>query len=122
MKKFVSHLMIATMVIGTLASCGRDDDYSKSTEPKKESITPLKKFTLEKTEITIKRGKTDRIKIISGNGDYDYTQNLQIAIINLSKDKEYLEITALKEGGRASTYITDTKSGKSINIIVNTTN
>lgn len=121
MKKFMMQLVFAIMIGGTLLSCGRDDDYPRVIEPKKEEIVPLKDFTLEKTEITVKRGISERIIITSGNGEYDYTQNLGVALLNLSRDKGYFEITALQDGGMATTHITDIKSGKRIKITIHTT-
>lgn len=121
MKRFMMHLVIAVIVGSTLASCGRDDDYPKAIEPKKEEIVPLKDFTLEKIEIIVKKGATEKIKITSGNGEYDYTQNLGVALLNLSRDKGYFEITALQDGGVATTHITDIKSGKRIKITIHTT-
>lgn len=119
-KMLLSTMMVVSGV--TMISCNRDDDrINKETENSEIGAISLKEFSLEKTEISVKRGKTEKIRILSGNGNYDYTQNLQVAIINLSKDKEYLEITALQDGGTTSTHVTDIKSGKRIKITIHTT-
>lgn len=97
-------------------ACGRDNDVILD-EVKKEEIKPLKDFTLEKAEITIKKGEIGRIKILSGNGDYDYNSN-QVAIISISADKQYVEIRGLLAGGKTESTITDTKIKKSIRISV----
>lgn len=94
-----------------LVSCSRDNDIT--TEELKEEVV-LRDFSLEKTHITIKKGEIGRIKILSGNGEYDYTSN-EVAIINLSEDKEYIEIRGILESSRL-TKITDIKSKKSIQV------
>ncbi|MDO4762916.1 MAG: hypothetical protein Q4A00_00820 [Flavobacteriaceae bacterium] len=123
MKKISMYLVVAVF---SVVSCGRDEEMPKTIEQPKKENAPLNDFTLEKTDVFVKKGTTERIKITSGNGDYDYQQTLflrqiPLAIINLSADKQYLEITALQDGGTASTHITDVKSGKRIRIMINTT-
>lgn len=102
-----------------LFSCGRDDDSIQEIVKQEEKVE-LKDFVLEVLEISIKKGEKGRIKIISGNGDYDYLQNLGFALINEVENNQYLEITGLAEGSRRTT-ITDIKSGKRIQIIIHIT-
>lgn len=121
MKRISMYLVASVVAMATVVSCGRDEEMPKAIEQPKKENAQLKDFTLEKTEVWVQKGKTEKIKITSGNGDYNYTQNLQEALINLSRDKEYLEIIALKDGGMATTHITDVKSGKQIKITIHTT-
>lgn len=110
----VKYLAVALLSI-VLFSCGRDNDSVQ--EIVKQEEVKLQDFVLETTEISVKKGEKGRIKIISGNGDYDYTQSLGFALINEVENNQYLEITGVAEGS-ARTTITDIKSGKRIQIII----
>lgn len=121
MRQFITYLVIATIMGSITISCERDESLPQVMETKKEEVAPLKDFVLEKKEVVVKKGSTEKIKIISGNGEYDYTQNLGIATLNISGDKQYVEITALQDGGTIKTDIIDEKSGKRIEITIHTT-
>lgn len=114
-------IVYSVLAVSLLMSCGRDnDDISTLPKPTPEVKVNVKDFSLEKTEVYLKRGEKASIKILSGNGEYQISQyTQQVAIVNISNDKQSVEINALGTSG-ASTRIKviDVKSKKEIPITI----
>lgn len=106
-----------TLVLSTsILSCSSDrinEDLN--------TIKPLiKKFTLEKAEVSVHTNSSETIKITSGNDDYTISnKGEEFAIVKLSDDKKSLVVKGIKKGN-TSVNITDnvSKTTFTINIKV----
>lgn len=95
------------------------DVKSKNSIEIKIEVTPppmvLKDFSIEKNEISLKENQTEKIKILSGNGNYK--PDFDAHLVEVSINGEEILVKGLKQGN-TSVKITDTQKNQTLEIKV----